>query len=175
LTLEALGNIGELVGALGVIASLAYLALQIRQNTNAIKASSHHALNDAFSNFLELLITNRRAARILESGIRGLDALDEDERDTFYSVLALLFNFFENTFVHYQRGLLDEGQWDRWKIAIGWYAGFPGIAVWWQNRSAVFGEEFRKFVAHQQARQGPTDPAEWAPDQALDQLAEPRL
>ena len=174
MTLEALGNIGELVGAIGVIASLAYLAIQIRQNTNAIKASSHHAVNDAFSNFLELLINNRRAAKILKSGIEGLDALDAEERDTFYAVLSLLFNHFENTFVHYRRGLLDEGQWDRWKFAVGWYVGFPGIAVWWRNRSPVFSSEFREFVAGQQDRSGPTDPVEWAPEVILEQLAEPR-
>ena len=170
MTLEALGNIGEFLGAIGVIVSLAYLAMQIRQNTNAVKAASHHALNDAFSDFLELLINNRRAAKILGAGIKDLDALDEEDRDTFYSLLSLLFNHFENTFFHYQRGLLDEGQWQRWRIAIGWYAGFPGVAMWWKNRSAVFSKDFREFVAGQQNRVGPTDDKEWAPAEVLEQL-----
>ena len=33
MTLEDLGNLGEFVGAIGVVVSLVYLALQIRQNT----------------------------------------------------------------------------------------------------------------------------------------------
>ena len=174
MTLDALGNIGEFLGAIGVVVSLAYLGLQIRQNTNAIKASSHHSLNDSFSNFLELLINNQRAARILESGIMGLEGLNHEDRDTFYAVVSLLFNHFENTFFHYQRGLLEETQWVRWRTAIGWYAGFPGIAVWWANRAQVFSADFRAFVFEQQDLNGPTDPAEWAPDQTLEQLSGPR-
>ncbi len=37
MTLQDLGNIGEFVGALGVVASLIYLALQIRQNTRQLR------------------------------------------------------------------------------------------------------------------------------------------
>jgi hypothetical protein len=173
-TLEALGNIGEFLGAIGVVISLAYLGLQIRQNTNAIKASSHHSLNDSFSSFLELLINNRRAAKILEAGIMSLEGLNDEDRDTFYAVLSLLFNHFENTYFHYQRGLLEEAQWTRWRIAIGWYVGFPGVAVWWANRAQVFSEDFGAFVSEQQNLKGPTDPAEWAPNKTLEQLARPR-
>ena len=36
---QLLGNYGEFVGAIAVVATLAYLAAQIRQNTRAIKAT----------------------------------------------------------------------------------------------------------------------------------------
>ena len=41
MSLEDLANIGEFVGALGVIISLVYLTTQIRQNTRALKSSAH--------------------------------------------------------------------------------------------------------------------------------------
>lgn len=34
---DALGAIGEMLGAIGVIATLLYLSVQIRQNTRAIR------------------------------------------------------------------------------------------------------------------------------------------
>ena len=37
---EATGAIGEVVGAAGVIASLMYLAVQIRQNTKSVRRAS---------------------------------------------------------------------------------------------------------------------------------------
>jgi hypothetical protein len=40
---EAIGALAELVGAIGVIASLAYLASQIRQNTHAMRGGAHEA------------------------------------------------------------------------------------------------------------------------------------
>lgn len=36
MTLEQLANIGELIGGLAVVASLIYLAIQIRQNTKIV-------------------------------------------------------------------------------------------------------------------------------------------
>ena len=137
MTLEELGNIGELLSAVGVIASLGYLAVQIRQNTNAIKAASHHSINDAFNDYLRLLIENERAAQILAVGVRDIRALDEAQRDTFYSVLSMLFNHFENTHLHYRQGLLDDEQWHRWATAMGWYAGFPGIPEHQRDQGGV--------------------------------------
>ncbi len=38
--LEALGNVGDFVGGIGVIVTLVYLALQIRKNTQAVHSAS---------------------------------------------------------------------------------------------------------------------------------------
>ena len=170
MTLDALGNIGEVVGGLGVIISLGYLAGQIRQNTKAIKASSHHAINDAFNSYLKLLIENERAAKILAVGVRNIHELDEAQRDTFYAVLSMLFNHFDNCYVHYRQGLLDAEQWERWSIAIGWYAGFPGIEAWWKNRSGVFSSAFCEMVEAQRLRAEPTGADQWAPADPIGKL-----
>jgi hypothetical protein len=170
LTLQDLGSIGELLGAIGVILSLVYLAVQIRQNTNALRASSNHSLNDAFSGFLTLLVENERASDILSRGAENLESLDAKDCDTFYSLLGLLFNHFENCHLHYRKGLLDPDQWARWRIAIGWYAGLPGVSVWWQNRGGIFSPQFREFVSEERRSRGATDFAEWSPGEALQQL-----
>ena len=38
--LEALGNIGDFVGGIGVVATLVYLVIQIRQNTHQLEHNS---------------------------------------------------------------------------------------------------------------------------------------
>jgi hypothetical protein len=38
MTLQDLGGLGELIGAVAVVLSLAYLAVQVRQNTRALNA-----------------------------------------------------------------------------------------------------------------------------------------
>ncbi len=40
MTLEQLANMGEFVSEIAVIASLIYLALQIRQNTKSVRSST---------------------------------------------------------------------------------------------------------------------------------------
>lgn len=170
MNLQDLGNIGEFLGAIGVIVSLIYLSLQIRHNTRAVNASSNHSMDQSFASFLTLLIENPRAAEIFSKGVGALDALDDGERNTFYSLLSMLFKNFENAFLHYQQGLIDKSQFSAWATAVGWYAGFPGANAWWQNRRGVFTPEFREFVEARYAAQGPTDQSEWAPSTVLPQL-----
>ena len=40
---EALGAIGEIVGAVALVVTLGYLALQIRQNTQVLRSATHPA------------------------------------------------------------------------------------------------------------------------------------
>ena len=44
MTLESLGNLGEFVGAIGVVISLVYLARQMHQNTLSVRAASFNAM-----------------------------------------------------------------------------------------------------------------------------------
>jgi hypothetical protein len=46
---EAIGSIAELVGGLGVVASLLYLGVQIRQNTRSLRAATYESLAGATS------------------------------------------------------------------------------------------------------------------------------
>lgn len=44
MTLDDLGNIGELVSAVAVVISLVYLAVQIRQNTSSVRSAAFQEL-----------------------------------------------------------------------------------------------------------------------------------
>ena len=44
---EALSAIGELVGAVGVVATLFYVAVQVRQNTRAVRAATLNAITSS--------------------------------------------------------------------------------------------------------------------------------
>ena len=41
---EVLGNLGEFVGAIAVVATLAYLALQVRHNSKTVAAATSHSI-----------------------------------------------------------------------------------------------------------------------------------
>ena len=50
-TAQVLGNIGEFLGSIGVIATLIYLAIQIRQNTDATNRTAFQDLVNAQAEF----------------------------------------------------------------------------------------------------------------------------
>ena len=52
MTLGDLGSLGEIVGA---VAALAYLALQIRQNTEALRVNSYHQATAGLARLLDAI------------------------------------------------------------------------------------------------------------------------
>ncbi len=59
LTLEQMYYIGELVAAFVVLISLVYMAIQLRQNTNAIKLGTAHAVAEEIRACFLLLLQLR--------------------------------------------------------------------------------------------------------------------
>ena len=59
MTLQDLGSIGELVGAAATVATLIYLAVQIRANTGAMRSAAAQSVHEAFGTWYRMLAANR--------------------------------------------------------------------------------------------------------------------
>lgn len=84
---DAIGAIAETLGAVGVIASLVYLAGQIRQNTSNVRNSTAASFADsalAFNTFLAQEDVNR----IWWDGLTDPEALPEAEFRRFTQILS---------------------------------------------------------------------------------------
>lgn len=78
--LEDLGNVGDFVGGIAVIATMFYLAVQIRRNTNATQASSMHEFLENWRALTRLSIENPSILDIHRRGMADYDALSDAER-----------------------------------------------------------------------------------------------
>jgi len=76
---DALGAIAELLGALGVIASLFYVASQIRRNSSALEASTNQAVADSTQQRLLAPAQNPTLAAALANSRNDFDALTPTE------------------------------------------------------------------------------------------------
>jgi hypothetical protein len=117
-----LGAIGELMGAIGVIASLIYLSVQIRQNTRSMAENRKlslaqtyqmraDALQDmvvsAASSELSPIITKLTGAGY-PGKVEALDVLDHEERGRFRLWQIAQQTHWDNMHFQYQQGYLDE-------------------------------------------------------------------
>jgi hypothetical protein len=92
---EAIGAIGEVLGAAAVIITLAYLAVQIRQNSRqlersvqAMRVAEDDAISRGFDLWRELLISDEKLSEIYIRGLDDLSALDPTERLRFNLLLS---------------------------------------------------------------------------------------
>ncbi len=79
---EAIGAIGEVVGGIGVIVTLGYLAVQIRQNTGQLRRNDEHtktaALDEtvrSFNQWREQISSDRATAEIWVRGLADRSSL----------------------------------------------------------------------------------------------------
>ncbi len=146
---EALGAIGETIGALGVIGTLVYLAVQIRQNTKSLRASTYQAVLDSSRSDNELILVHPHLEHVYRVGRRDPTALTDEERPLFRLLLAQFFLNHEMMFLQHQQGVIDDDLWERRQIALQMLASQPGVRQWWSGGRAmrrVFDSSFQELV-----------------------------
>ncbi len=152
---EAIGAIGEVLGAIGVIATLGYLAAQIRQNTRSVRASTYQeAVRDMVAPS-DLLASDAELARIWTTGKRDFDALKPDERQRYAAYMLGLLRRFENVVYQKQHAALDPS-FLQMQISLRDTLSEPGAAAWWARAQYLFSPSFREYVGRELTRSDET-------------------
>lgn len=105
---EAIGATGEWAGAIAVVASLIYLATQVRQSNRQIRAAARYSFLDAYGQLSASMIENKDATSVYRRGLAG-ESLDEDEAMQFFFNLGQWINTWSVMYELYEEGQLPEG------------------------------------------------------------------
>ena len=65
MSIMELGALGEFVGSIGVLATLIYLAIHMRQNTMAVRLNTAHAVTGELQEMFGLLASHQELAKIV--------------------------------------------------------------------------------------------------------------
>jgi len=75
MSLNDLANMGQVIGAIAVVISLIYVALQIRQNTNAVRSATAQSVHEHFASWYHLIAADAELSRIVADGLRDYQYL----------------------------------------------------------------------------------------------------
>ncbi|HYR21706.1 MAG TPA: hypothetical protein VEP30_02115 [Chthoniobacterales bacterium] len=144
MSLETVNSVAQIIAAIGVIASLFYLAVQIRQNTRSMRAVVVDALTRGIAEILsgQTPETLRSFARVSED----VQSATEEDRLRALPQFFALFKLFENAWFQQRQGTLDREQWQGWDAYIRTYYHRPGVKSWWLMRRATFAPGFRDYL-----------------------------
>jgi hypothetical protein len=144
---EALGAVGEIVGAMGVIVSLLYLASQVRSNSRQLRHASAQAVLDKLNGLIGHLAFTAGAGDVWSRGLSGLDSLRDDEEIVrFSSMLLQAFWAYEEVLHYRAAGLIEDWAWTHAKAPVEHFMRTPGFQQWWALRRDWFGLEFREHI-----------------------------
>lgn len=145
MTLSQLADLGELIGGLAVVASLVYLAIQIRLNTRAVRSSTLHANTELWSS-LFLRLAEPEVAQAYVAGMAGRPDVRPLHYTQFFFVCRAMFVAFENQYYQMRQGALDPETYAAYQRSISTqFLAFRGFRLWWSQNRPVFSPPF---VAH---------------------------
>jgi hypothetical protein len=130
--LEALGNVGDFIGGIAVVVTLIYLAVQVRQNTNALRTASRQAIASGYRETNRLKLDPKVGAA-WSRGVSAFPDLPFDERHLFSTVMTDEALFFQGAFALHESGQLDDST---YLAYLAWFSSIivtPGGRFWWET------------------------------------------
>lgn len=148
--IEYAALVAEIVGALAVVVSVVYLAVQIADNTKSLQNEGHYNALQLAQRPLELLIADHELAAIVTAGYQDPGALSADEWQRFAMHQVMAFNAWEFLYYAHEAGTIPP---NLWAGADAYYANLlgthAGLAQFWAEYAHIFDDPFRAYVASQ--------------------------
>src|SRR5437867_7137762 len=88
MSLEQLSYLAQIAGSIGVILSLVFVGLQIRQNTAALRRNEHNSTMAQWTVIRMAIAENRDIAELMTAGLRGGSAMDAADQLRLEQFLA---------------------------------------------------------------------------------------
>jgi hypothetical protein len=130
---QMLGNYGEFVGAIGVVVTLAYLSVQIRQNTKTGRAQARQTLLDQWSSSNWDLSRDPQLLRVYANALLRWPDLPNDEKTMFDFGMSRFLANIQNGLLLRDSGMVDDSTLD---VLVGYMVlcvRTTGGARWWRD------------------------------------------
>lgn len=144
---DAIGAISEMLGAIGVIASLVYVGSQVRASTKASRIDSKLRLTEKLINFGDLLIENPNLNDIMIRGRQGLKELSKEDYVQFSNLCQkACWHLSAAYFMHRNDAISDE-DFHEFRFVAKYWTSSMGFRQWWEKGGEEsFTGEFEKYI-----------------------------
>jgi len=148
---EAIGAIGEVVGASAVFISLLYLASQIRNSRRSDQIVAAAGAATAVHDWISQIVRDETLYDLYRRGLTDYDSLSRPEKGRYSLLLFQLFRSAETGWMQMQMGVVDSGYWLGVEATLVYILRTTGGARFVAKNSRFFGTEFlvavRKILA----------------------------
>jgi len=105
---EIISAIGQMLGAIGVIISIVYLAAQIRNQNKENQRTAMNVLTTHWSDLNRTLVENPEMAVLWLRALRSFDDLDAKSKLRFGAHLWRFLRFADSLYLNFLDGTLDK-------------------------------------------------------------------
>ena len=138
---EQLGAIGELVSGIAVLATLLYLAVQIRQAKNVMLSNAHQARTDRNISLMQFTVNDEQS---LKRAIGDLDLskLNDLDKQRAVYVFSMYMRHFEDMHYQHRLGVVDNDTWEANQRGARQFVATETGSELWRLCQHMFREDF---------------------------------
>src|SRR5437764_10760149 len=134
MSFEQISYLAQIVASVGVVVSLIFVGLQIKQNTGALQRNEHNSTMAQWTVIRMAIAKNRDIAELMTAGLRGERAMDAADQLRLEQLLAehawAAFHIWDRT----QRGVFPKGTFELTAgPLLGDLLGTERGAAWWHS------------------------------------------
>jgi len=145
----------EIASAIGVLLSLIFVGLQIRQNTQAQRVLAVESLSAAITAINVPAMESPALGAAVSKVCTDWYSASREERITAHYFLFSIFKLLETAWYQQKSKALDPGHWAGWEKLLILLYHSPSIqTVWWPNRREAFSPAFQDYLATTNASDG---------------------
>lgn len=141
----AIEAISSVIGVVGVVLSVIFLAYEVRHNAKAIEGATVQSLMSLEREVFTLLADN---AELFITGCKDIASLSESDRFRFDRISSAQMSLIYSAYVQFENELIDEETWVAYVNAAKRYMAHPGFRESWQSYSTGYPASFGQAIAH---------------------------
>lgn len=142
--LEHIFYVSQSIAAVAVIASLLYLAQQVRQAERVQRATMQQGRADRTSQ-AALAVASSELVPVLQKGMAGDTELTREEFTQWMWLCRALFLSGEDSFLQHEARMLSDAAFDSYVAGVKFYFSMRGMRAAWKLLESQFGSDFRSF------------------------------
>ena len=144
--LKLWSKVAEIIGSLGIIISLIFVAIQYKKNSLALETSTVNSVNTNIANWYSFMGDDLLVSTVSSKFFNEPNILTPEERFQAIMKLHSLALHLQNAYYLEKKGVLDPSI--RRSITYVFFSGKekPGFKYFWKIRKDIFTEEFQRFV-----------------------------
>lgn len=142
---EAIGALGEVLGAAAVVLTLAYLAIQMRQNSLGLKVAAKQEMTRQYADFANTMLIHPELADIHRRGAAS-EELSDEETYIFGALMNKATWYMASMHYQYNVHNMSEDDWRQSKHLIARYCDMPGFRTYWQDAKDSYSSAFAQYI-----------------------------
>jgi hypothetical protein len=123
----------EILGGIGIIVSILYLAFEVSESSKNTRISNELALLQINADLRTLMTSDAGAGELVSKGSNNIGSLSDVEMDRFYLWTQHLFDIWEQTVTLQIRGAIETDVGARWTEGYCAYMSRPGYRALWES------------------------------------------